>query len=44
VLAGYFGGLIDELLMRVTDVFLAFPAIILAMAIAAASGQTCVTR
>lgn len=38
VLAGYFGGLIDELLMRVTDIFLAFPAIILAMAIAAALG------
>ena len=38
VLAGYFGGMIDELLMRVTDVFLAFPAIILAMAIAAALG------
>lgn len=38
VLAGYFGGLVDELLMRVTDIFLAFPAIILAMAIAAALG------
>lgn len=38
IAAGYFGGVIDELLMRVTDVFLAFPAIILAMAIAAALG------
>ena len=38
VLAGYWGGLIDELLMRLTDIFLAFPAIILAMAIAAALG------
>lgn len=38
MLAGYFGGLIDELLMRMTDIFLAFPAIILAMAIAAALG------
>lgn len=38
VLAGYYGGLVDELLMRITDIFLAFPAIILAMAIAAALG------
>lgn len=38
IVAGYAGGLIDELLMRVTDVFLAFPAIILAMAIVAALG------
>ncbi|HEX5166709.1 MAG TPA: nickel transporter permease [Thermomicrobiales bacterium] len=36
--AGYAGGIIDELLMRLTDIFLAFPAIILAMAIAAALG------
>lgn len=41
-LAGYFGGLWDELLMRVTDVFLAFPTIILAMAIAAALGPSLV--
>lgn len=40
VLAGYFGGLLDEILMRVTDIFLAFPAIILAMAIAAALGPS----
>lgn len=38
IIAGYTGGLIDELLMRLTDIFLAFPAIILAMAIAAALG------
>jgi peptide/nickel transport system permease protein len=38
VIAGYAGGIIDELLMRLTDIFLAFPAIILAMAIAAALG------
>jgi peptide/nickel transport system permease protein len=36
--AGYFGGLMDEILMRVTDVFLAFPALILAMAVNAALG------
>ena len=39
-IAGYAGGLWDELLMRVTDVFLAFPSIILAMAIAAALGPS----
>jgi peptide/nickel transport system permease protein len=38
--AGYLGGWGDELLMRVTDVFLAFPSIILAMAIAAALGPS----
>jgi len=39
-LAGYIGGWWDELLMRITDVFLAFPTIILAMAIAAALGPS----
>lgn len=34
--SGYLGGLADEILMRVTDVFLAFPSVILAMAFAAA--------
>jgi len=37
-LAGYLGGLWDEGLMRLTDLFLAFPTIILAMAITAALG------
>jgi peptide/nickel transport system permease protein len=37
-IAGYGGGYVDEVLMRITDIFLAFPAIILAMAIAAALG------
>jgi peptide/nickel transport system permease protein len=36
--AGYFGGLVDEILMRITDVFLAFPALVLAMAVNAALG------
>lgn len=40
MLAGYFGGWSDELLMRVTDIFFAFPGLILAMAIAAALGQS----
>ena len=39
-IAGYNGGWWDELLMRVTDIFLAFPSIILAMAIAAALVRT----
>jgi peptide/nickel transport system permease protein len=36
--AGYRGGLSDEILMRVTELFMAFPTIILAMAITAALG------
>lgn len=39
-IAGYFGGVSDEIIMRVTDVFLAFPALILAMAITAALGPS----
>ncbi len=39
-IAGFLGGLWDELLMRITDVFMAFPTIILAMAIAAALGPS----
>lgn len=38
LVAGYVGGIVDEVAMRVTDVFLAFPVIILAMAVAAALG------
>jgi len=38
--AGMLGGVWDELLMRVTDIFLAFPALILAMAISAALGPS----
>lgn len=40
LIAGYAGGIVDELLMRVTDLFLAFPALVLAMAIAATLGRT----
>jgi peptide/nickel transport system permease protein len=37
-IAGYRGGRLDNLIMRFTDMFLAFPSIILAMAFAAALG------
>ena len=40
LVAGYAGGLADEALMRLTEVFLAFPALILAMAIAGALGPS----
>jgi peptide/nickel transport system permease protein len=36
--AGYFGGVIDIVLMRLTDIFLAFPKLILALAFVAALG------
>jgi len=36
--AGYFGGIIDEALMRVTDIFLSFPHLILALVIVAVLG------
>jgi peptide/nickel transport system permease protein len=36
--AGYAGGLWDELLMRISELFMAFPTIILALAITAALG------
>jgi peptide/nickel transport system permease protein len=38
-LAGFYGGWIDTTVMRVTDMFLAFPALILALAINAALGR-----
>ena len=37
-LAGYLGGWVDAVLMRITDVFLAFPRLVLALAFAAALG------
>ncbi len=38
IVAGYLGGVADEVLMRLADVFLAFPRLILAIAFAAALG------
>jgi peptide/nickel transport system permease protein len=40
LVAGYVGGWLDESLMRLTDVFFAFPALILAMAISGALGPS----
>jgi len=37
-LAGYVGGAVDNVLMRITDIFLAFPRLILALALVAALG------
>ncbi len=37
-IAGYFGGWTDEILMRITDIFLAFPKLILALALVAVLG------
>jgi peptide/nickel transport system permease protein len=36
--AGYYGGWVDTVLMRITDIFLAFPRLILALAFVAALG------
>ena len=38
--AGYYGGYIDELIMRITDVFLSVPYLILAMGVAAILGKS----
>jgi len=38
ILAGYYGGLLDNVLMRAMDVIFAFPAILLAIAIMAVAG------
>jgi peptide/nickel transport system permease protein len=37
-IAGYFGGVVDTILMRITDVFLAFPRLVLALAFVAVLG------
>jgi len=39
-IVGYFGGLLDEIIMRLLDTIQAFPAFILAMGIVAALGQS----
>ncbi|MEM3385931.1 MAG: ABC transporter permease [Nitrososphaeria archaeon] len=39
-ISGYFGGIVDEIIMRITDIFLAFPGLVLAMAIASVLGRS----
>jgi len=40
LIAGYYGGLVDAVVMRLVDMTLAFPAILLALALATAIGPT----
>jgi peptide/nickel transport system permease protein len=40
MISGYSGGRVDEIMMRITDIFLAFPALVLAMAITAVLGPS----
>jgi ABC-type dipeptide/oligopeptide/nickel transport system permease subunit len=42
VVAGYFGGMIDDVLMRIVDMMLAFPGVLLAMGIVAMLGPNIV--
>jgi len=42
LVAGYFGGWVDEVIMRISDIFMAFPRLILAMAIGTALGPSLV--
>ena len=37
-MAGYFGGWVDNLFMRITDIFISFPGLVLALAFVAALG------
>jgi len=39
-IAGFIGGTVDEVIMRITDMFLSFPSLLLAMAIAASLGPS----
>jgi peptide/nickel transport system permease protein len=38
LISGYYGGLVDEIFMRLSDILIAFPGLVLALAIAAALG------
>ena len=39
-LSGYYGGMLDEIIMRVTDIFLAFPGLVLAVVVVAVLGRS----
>ncbi|RKX77448.1 MAG: ABC transporter permease [Spirochaetes bacterium] len=38
-LAGYFGGVVDEIIMRITDIFYSLPFLVIAMALVVAIGR-----
>jgi peptide/nickel transport system permease protein len=40
LVSGYFGGLLDQILMRLTDIFISVPTLILAIAMTAALGSS----
>lgn len=40
ILAGYFGGLIDAVIMRIGDIFISFPGMVLAIAVAGILGTS----
>lgn len=40
ILAGFYGGWVDDVIMRLADIFMAFPALVLAMAVSAAVGAS----
>lgn len=40
LVSGYFGGILDQVLMRLTDMFISFPTLILAIAMTAALGPS----
>jgi peptide/nickel transport system permease protein len=39
-LSGYYGGRVDEVIMRITDIFLAFPGLVLAVTVVAVLGRS----
>lgn len=42
IIAGYYGGRVDETIMRITDVFLSFPSLLLALIVVASLGPSLV--
>ena len=44
ILAGYFGGAVDAVIMRIADMRISFPGLVLAMAVAGIMGRVSATR
>ena len=44
VISGYYGGRIDEIVMRITDVFMAIPGLVLALAIIAVTDDPSISN